>query len=243
MSAERIHQLRPFPNFKLHELPEAERDEADSIRSNIGSMHDRATSFWAGRSLFHSCAERQLFDPINGRVYHKWQLCAARDCAMSIYHFGRIIEGIDESLAYCPTLRDKIDGRAKRDARKRFESQFPSYISLRNALAHSAERAKTAKDLKRHGKMASRTIALTPYISIRSGSREDSLLLSDNIYGTTFSSMWNGQVIKCEISDQSGTWLDDIINAYWAAFDAIIDQNPEPLPTITFSSETKPSCG
>ena len=62
MTAERIVQLRPFPNFKLHALPENERDEAGSIRVNIGSLHSRAKSFWAGKMLFQNCAERQVFE-------------------------------------------------------------------------------------------------------------------------------------------------------------------------------------
>ncbi len=152
---------------------------------------------------------------------------------MSVYHFGRIIEGIDESLARCPTLRDKIDGKAKREARKRFERQFPSYISLRNALAHSAERSKTARDSRRHGKLRVRTIEINPEISIRLSADATTFILDDNIYGTTFSSMWDGEMIRCEIDDQSGERLDEIIDAYWAAFNAVIEPNPEPLPTLT----------
>lgn len=243
MSDERLKQLRPFPNFKLHELPEIERAEADSIKSNIGDMHERSTSFWAGRSLFQSCAERQVFDPAHAATYHKWQLCAARDGAMSVYHFGRIIEGIDESLAHCPTLREKIDGRAKREARKQFERRFPSYITLRNALAHSAERSKTAKASQRHGKLRARTIEINPMSTVRLGKNASMFILLDNIYGTTFSSMWEGKIIRCDISDQSGVWLDETIDSYWAAFDAIIDPNPEPPPTITFSSEPTPGLG
>ncbi|HTN13951.1 MAG TPA: hypothetical protein VL094_04020 [Sphingomonadaceae bacterium] len=237
MSVERIHQNRPYPNFKLNELPEAEREEAGSIRVNIGDMHSRATSYWAGRLLFQNCAERLVLDYANNRTYHEWQLCAARDCVMSIYHFGRIIEGIDDSFATCATLREIIDTSAKRAARKRFEKQFPFYINLRHAIAHSAERSHTAKDSKRHGKMSSRTIQLSSDLSIRVGSESDMLLVHDNIWGTTFSSMWEGCLIKCDINDQSGIWLDEIIDAYWSAFDNIIDPNPEPPPKITTSSQ------
>ncbi|WP_336981604.1 hypothetical protein [Altererythrobacter fulvus] len=233
MLTERIERVRKFPNFKLRELPEEERREADSIRFNIGKMHVQATSFWAGRSLFHNCAERQLFDPTHQTVYHQWQLCAARDCAMSIYHFGCIISGIDESLGSCPTLRLKIDNEAKRAARRQFERQFPSSIALRHALAHSAERSKTAKHLTRHAKSMSEGVDLSPTAKIEGRSKADTLLLDDSIYGTTFSSMWDGQIIQCEVTEQSGYWLDEIVDAYWSAFSAIIDPNPEPPPTIT----------
>ena len=235
MSSERINHIRPYPNFRLHELPEVERDEAGSIRCNIGGMHRRVTSFWAGRMLFQNCAERKVFDFANRSTYHEWQLCAARDCVMTIYHLGRIIEGIDESLAKCPQLRDMIDGRGKRETRKQFEREFPSYISLRNAISHSAERSKTNKDTRRHGKMSSRTVQLNPAFTITVSDDTSLFLAEDSIYGTTFTSMWDGNLVRCEINDRSGILLDQITEAYWSVFDAIIDPNPEPPPTITYS--------
>lgn len=240
MSFDRLHQLRPYPNFKAEDLPEEERDEADSIRSNIGWLHDRATSFWAARMLFQNCAERQFLDPAGGTIYHEWQLCAARDAVMSIYHYGRTLEGIDDALGVCPTLREMIDGTGKRAARKQFEKRFPSFIALRNALAHSAERTKTLKASRRHGRVSKRTIQLSPDIAIGLSEDAKSFVLLDNIWGTTFSSQWDGEIVKCEINDQSGVWLDKTTDAYWAAFDAIIDPEPEPPPTITVSSEPPP---
>ncbi|WP_125469928.1 hypothetical protein [Caulobacter vibrioides] len=237
MSIDRMHKLRASPNFRLHELPEEERDDAGSIRANIAEMHRRSTSFWSGRNLFQRCAEQSVFDYANQRTYHEWQLCAARDCVMSIYHFGRIIEGIDISISKCPQLREIIDGKSKREARKRFERYFPSYITLRHAIAHSAERSNTLKDASRHGRLSSRKIELNPDVSVLVGSEASMLLVHDNIYGTTFSSMWDGALVRCEINDQSGVWLDEITDAYWASFDKIIDPNPEPPPRITVSSQ------
>lgn len=243
MTAERIFQLRPFPNFMLHALPENEREEAGSIRVNIGSLHSRAKSFWAGKMLFESCAERQVFDFTNQVVYREWQLCAARDCVMSVYHFGRILEGIDISLGSCPTLVSTIDGAAKRDARKLFEQRFPTYIELRNAISHSAERSKTVREGRRHGKVTSRTVEVNPAVSIRVSEEASVLLIHDNVWGSTFKSMWDGKLVRCEINDQSGIWLDEIIDAYWAAFGGIIDPNPEPKPEVKVSSKPSPSLG
>ena len=232
MSFERIRQLRPYPNFDLSDLPETEHDEAGSICVNIGRLHHRAAAFWAARMLFLNCAERQLFDPANGGVYHEWQLCAARDAVMSVYHFGRILEGIDKSLGACLSLRGKIDIGAKKAAKKQFKRRFPSFISLRHALAHSAERSKTAKDFRRHGLNSRRVVQINPAVTIRLSADGDVVLFDDNIWGTTFSSHWDGQVVQCEINDQSGAWLDEAIDAYWAAFDAIIDHSPKIPPII-----------
>lgn len=236
MSFGRTHYIRPSRNFRLHELREVEREHADSIRMNLGQLRRRAATFSAGRMLFHSCAERQVFDFGNRTTYHEWQLCAARDCVMSIYHFGRIIDGIDESLGNCPQLRDMIDLKRKREAKKIFIREFPSSIKLRHAIAHSAERSKTVKDTRRHGKRTSRLVELNPALTIQASDDTSFLLALDSIYGTTFSSMWDGNLIRCEINDRSGILLDQITEAYWLAFEAIIDPIAEPLPKITYSA-------
>lgn len=233
----RMHQLRPYPNFKTGVLPESETEHADSIRGNIGDLHRRATDFWSGKALFDHCEFHATFDHMNGRTFAEWQRSTARDCAMSLYHYGRLIEGIDESLGHCPVLQSLIDTQAKRGARKKFERAFPDYISMRHALAHSAERASTREKFKRHAKKGATTISINPNLAIRTFSDDDLTLLGDNIFGTTFSSMWGGKMVACEISDQTGTILDEITDAYWRAFSAIIDPNPEPPPTITVSSQ------
>jgi hypothetical protein len=237
MSVDRIQLKRPGPNFKLEMLPEPERIEAGSIRMNLGALHSRATSFWAARTLFQNLAERQLFDPLNGGTYHEWQLCAARDGVMSIYHFGQVIDGIDQSLGACPALRNLIDTKAKRVARKRFEQDFPSHTKLRHAIAHSAERSGTLRDAQRHGAVRKKTLQVNPVMAITVGDDATMLLLNDSIYGTTFTSMWDGQLVQCDIHDSNGVLLDQIVDAYWAAFDKIIDPNPEAPPKITVSSK------
>src|SRR5256885_4764441 len=51
-----------------------------------------------------------------------WQSIAARDGAMTIYHFGCAIDGIKNSLPAAPTLNAKIDRQALKNASNIFRS-------------------------------------------------------------------------------------------------------------------------
>ncbi|WP_340667954.1 hypothetical protein [Bradyrhizobium ottawaense] len=232
MTVPRMLQLRPQPKFKLDMIPESERRNADIIRMNIAQLHTRATDFWTGKALFDSLNRQR------GLTYQLWQVVSARDCMMSIYHFGRTIEGIDLSLGQCRSLRGIIDATAKRDARKRFEKSFPSYIKIRHALAHSAERTHTEANTKRHSKkgpidraglgpegmakvFGPATMAAAAGIEI----------MMDGLLGHRFTTTWEGEVVECDINDASGKILDEIVDAFWGAFSPVIVPAPTPPPT------------
>lgn len=68
-----------------------------------------------------------------------WQQIAARDGALTIYHFGRAIEGLRESFHACPTLSERVDHVKIRQAYKGFKSAFPHFIEIRAAVAHVAD--------------------------------------------------------------------------------------------------------
>ena len=49
-----------------------------------------------------------------------WQVMAARDGALAIYHFGNTIEAIRKNLPKCPALGGLVDHSILRDASKSF---------------------------------------------------------------------------------------------------------------------------
>ena len=235
MNNARMLELAPYPKFDLDLLPDSERLEADSANFNLNSLHGWATNYWCAKALFDNCTSQRVLDSSNHEIYQKWQLCAARDCVMSVYHFGRTIEGIDISMGNCATLRSLTNSDLRSETRKEFEKLFPSYIHLRHAISHSAERSHHMGAAKRHGRIKSKTIQINPEVAITVGSNDAILLLHDNIYGTTFSSMWQGEVVKLELTDRTGEILDEIIAKLWVVFEPIFNHEPEPLPTITVS--------
>lgn len=235
MTITRMLEIGPYPKFKLDELPLGEREEADSVNFNLNSLHRWATNFWCAKALFENCTNQRVLDANNGRIYEKWQLCAARDCVIAVYHFGKTIEGIDTSMGKCPTLRILTNSVLRSDTRRAFEKLFPSFIYLRHAISHSAERSHTMKASKKHGAVKTKTIQISPNFAVNLGSEDSILLLHDNIFGTTFSSMWMGEIVRLELTSRTGEILDEIIEKLRRAFEPIINHEPEPLPTVTVS--------
>ncbi len=230
MNVPRMLKLRPHPNFRDELIQDSERSNADNLRINIAQLHDRATDFWSGKALFEFCLFRTNTN--YRRTFERWQILAARDCVMSIYHFGRIIEGIDISLGSCPSLRDIIDTTAKRKARKRFEKYFPFYITIRHALAHSAERSNTEASITRHAKQGPIDLSGTGAAKLFNAAAAAcvEVLMSDSIMGDKFMSMWEGEVVTCDINEASGKFLDEIVDEFWSAFSAVIVSNPTAPP-------------
>jgi hypothetical protein len=80
-----------------------------------------------------------------------WQSIAARDGALSIYHFGSTIEAIRHSLPSCPALNALVDHTVLRTAHAQFRKEFPRIEAVRHVVAHVADFTKTA-ELKEHSK-------------------------------------------------------------------------------------------
>jgi hypothetical protein len=130
-----------------------------------------------------------------------WQSIAARDGAMTIYHFGCTVEAIKASLPRCPTLNAGVDHSNLRMARKLFESHFPGYKDIRHVVAHTAEFAATIDDKEIHShkgrlKISSDSGSVSMEVSDQSASTQFLGNLCDNTYFITF----EGRIHKYEIS-------------------------------------------
>jgi len=73
-------------------------------------------------------------------------MMAARDGALTIYHFGSTIDGIRKSLRSCPALSGPIDRQKLTNAGKLFEAKFPGYIAIRHVVSHYGDFSKTMAD-------------------------------------------------------------------------------------------------
>jgi hypothetical protein len=239
MNFPRILEAGAHPKFKLDLLPPDEREEAGLVNLNLNSLHRWATNYWTAKSLFENCTNQRVLDPHNGEIYAQWQLCAARDCVMGVYHFGRTIEGIDISMGRCSTLRSLTNSVLRSSTRKAFEQRFPTFIYLRNAISHSAERTNHLFARKKHGAVKSKTLQVNPLCSINLESEDSSLILHDNIYGNTFSSMWEGKIVRLDLSDETGEFLDQTSTALRKSFEPIFNPEPEPRPNITVSQRSR----
>jgi hypothetical protein len=144
------------PRVNRSQLPQNALDAADQLDQSLFSLNYYVRCFEADVQLYefsagHSAAASATLqkDPSDGdadailEILDGWPVVAGRDGAMSIYHFGRIIAGIDETLAKAPILARSVDATLRRAARKSFQSAFPDFVDARDAVAHSGNRGRT----------------------------------------------------------------------------------------------------
>lgn len=103
------------PLINLEALPAEERHVAELIADGLDSLNTYVTQFGDALSLFRFRREQssvQANQPRSELSIDKetintssWCFVAARDAAMSIYHFACAIEGIKACVHRCPTLK------------------------------------------------------------------------------------------------------------------------------------------
>ena len=126
-----------------------------------------------------------------------WVVIAARDGAMSIYHFGCTMDGLVETMGKAPGLRTKY-GRPLKLVRKQFEEAFPSFFKVRHAIAHSAERNKSPEKIEEHSLVGPWKTSRMEFTAAEGVAMSG--MLTDVLDNRTWSSTWDGQVVSYEIS-------------------------------------------
>jgi hypothetical protein len=150
-----------------------------------------------------------------------WQLMAARDGALTIYHFGRAIEGLRNSLGFCPALSSQVDSRKIKNAQKIFESRFPDNIEIRNAVAHVADFSQTTEKKTSH--------AVKGPFKTKWFSSEDPLgvtWLPGNMNGHTYAVTFMGKPYTYDLSFESASKLRDVKVQIFSAFDPATTPKP-----------------
>lgn len=84
-----------------------------------------------------------------GGVFTNFRLIAARDGALSLYHFSCSLEALQSLLIRCPTTRNS-DLKALKTAAKVFRRAFPNAAALRHAVAHAGEVFANPARMKEH---------------------------------------------------------------------------------------------
>src|SRR5690349_10540688 len=80
--------------------------------------------------------------------YLKRQFIAARDAAMTVWHFGDAMGQISTAMYRdVPTLRELVDRSILRSATKRFNECFRGAEAIRDAISHIAEFGGTLQKL------------------------------------------------------------------------------------------------
>jgi hypothetical protein len=157
--------IQRAPEIDASKIPSDEQAALKHISSLLASLAEVEERFRVAVLLFDTCAaehRRILEIEVRKLVFNQtgevdaskvdlnpslqaeptlggWQDMAARDGAMSIYHFGSTVEAIKSSLPACPTLNSQVDHSTLRTAKKSFEGAFPRYKDIRHVVSHSAD--------------------------------------------------------------------------------------------------------
>jgi len=128
------------------QIEESRRDLIlDSMSHTISSCHPNEIENF--KPLFRARADliRESQDAI--MVPCDWRSMAARDVALTIYHFGKTFEAIRDTIACCPRLLALVGDISPGI----LSSRIPDYQAVRHAVAHEAENLNTNLLSGRHG--------------------------------------------------------------------------------------------
>ena len=117
-------------------------------------LFDHAGSSRAAAAKEIMAALQNGSDPRDAIAAHErkvaWLRVAARDGAMTVYHFSESLKAFQYSLRRSTSLLAKVDQDKLHSAGKAFKAAFPKAKHFRHALAHSAEHKATRENFARH---------------------------------------------------------------------------------------------
>lgn len=221
----------PTLNSVVSLVPQPEIDDAWQLVSAAIGMEQFVENFRLAVELFDLCelevqqanygvnAARTVPDNFadgetwrqRRRKFRGWQHIASRDGAIQIYHIGKTMQSIREHLRGVPTLCTLLDIQQFRTAWKLFESYFPNFILIRDAVAHSIyEIAPTAKDFR---SQAPEHINM-PGLATGSG-----IFITNSLYGNKYLITKDKKVASYEISHASYAKLASVRTRFLRGFD------------------------
>jgi hypothetical protein len=83
-----------------------------------------------------------------GMAFYKYGEIAARDAALSLYHFGCSLNAMRKQIPASASHAGKVDALKVRNARKQFQSDFPHIDNVRHGVAHAGELYETPEKMK-----------------------------------------------------------------------------------------------
>jgi hypothetical protein len=148
-------------------------------------------------------------------------MMAGRDGAMTIYHFGSAIEGIQNSLKDCPALNSQVEHRKIRTARGIFDGAFPGYVRMRHTISHVADFSQTLEKKTSH---AVKGRFKTKWFS--SQNSEDVTWLRGNMNDETFAITHEGEAFSYDLNRQTAAKLRSIKERIYSGFEAATKSIP-----------------
>lgn len=200
-------------------VPKEQLKAAVVILGNLDSMEQYIRQFSSALDLYNSLvispmAEmRNDTERANRRKHIDWKYVAARDGAMSIFHFGKTIEGTRSSFHHVPAIKEHVDHDILREAKKDFDKNFPMYIKMRHALAHAGELTSTPKSHDNNTIKGSASKA-----GIVFGPEAEGGMVTNSLHNHQYISTYKGEMISYMVTQQSLDFMIDAFKSFIEAF-------------------------
>jgi len=210
------------PRFNKGGLPSQEAEGAGLIETNLMSLESYVRDLQSALYLFDFTAINQnaARQVMQGNAHaanfleqsNGWQFLAARDGAMTIYHFATTLSGINETVAELSEFKTLMNREKMKSANKMLSEKFPNFGEVRHAVAHVADKVKNPRKFKTHS---------------FSGSIDSRAIKAENVSGLTISNMlvdrqftntWNGKLLTYELSQTTIDHLNCVRKEVWEAF-------------------------
>ena len=215
------------PVINTDALPHAEQHHAGHANALLFMLNYYVRSFEAALQLYETAAEtiahashafkRDANDNAANEaleILDGWPVIAARDGAMSIYHFRKTLEGLDACIGQLPSLHAATNRPHRKRARRVFEARFPHFIKVRHAVAHSGERSGLAYDEHVFSGSWSNGHMTFPHANTMD------ITLIDVLSQRQYSNTWGNEVVSYKIDIDSLTALASSRDEAYLAFTA-----------------------
>ncbi|WP_143435244.1 hypothetical protein [Henriciella aquimarina] len=205
------------PSLPTKRLPEAERQDVLFLSRKFNDMVKYTKNFYADVGLFEEClfAARKATRE-NRDLLSRYPFVAARDGAMTIYHFAKALDNANGAAFRVPTIARLVDKNLLKDARKLLEDTFPLHVALRHAVAHAAELASNPEKEKDRALSG-------PYegLGIKIEHEQATATIEEGLSNRTFFTTHQGQILSYDITKSSADALVEATRTFMSAFSRV----------------------
>lgn len=198
-----------------YNMPEAERETVHEIGIWLYMLDSFVADFYAAIELF-DYSEIHLkpgFENIPAtpppspsmrpNFPMKWEFIAARDGAMTIYHFKKTMKAIRGSVGAAPSLLEQVDTEKLKLASNLLDSYFPRADKLRDLVAHAAE------------------TTIKPFAPNTTNEQRPNVLVLHSLAGRRYTSDYRGETFSYELSEASMGKLNSVKLRIFEGFDLV----------------------
>ena len=208
-----------FPILRAIDNTPEERDAVHHCMTCFVSIDSYCTALCRAVELFNFAdthANMWSKSPYNGdgqlRMFLSWKLIAARDGAMSIYHFTKAMEGANYWANKSKSIGPFVQREVTKAAGKNLREAFPRIEAIRHAVAHAGEINKSRDHVKEH------SIQRGLDNSFVKSDNTSNVIINNCLSGATFTMTWQGELLEYDINSVSAQALQAVRNLYFSAF-------------------------